>query len=279
MKSQFDQNAYLDLVEKTLLNALQPENGARIEFLLGLAVNGGAGLDRNELLARLVGLHRETAVRQALDDLNHPKHWWTNTLGFPFTMVCEKRLRNVRTLTEAVIRDGVPGALVETGVWRGGCCIMMKAVNFAHGERRGVYVCDSFEGLPKVTEGVDSNLKLDENPMLTAPLEDVRNHFERFDLLDDEVHFIKGWFHDTMPVLAENDPQEIAVLRLDGDYYSSTMDVLQALYPKVRPGGYVIIDDYNAYEECKLAVTEYRVAHGIDAEIIDIDGIGVYWQI
>lgn len=271
-------SAYLDLVQKALLNSFQPENGARIKLLLDMAVKGGPPQDRNALLKRLVDIGREKDVVAALSDLYRPRHWWTKVLGFPFSMVGEKRLSNARFAADTVIAEGIRGDFAETGVWRGGCCIMMKAVAKIRREPRRIYVCDSFQGLPDEQEGPDANLTLNENPILSVPLEDVKAHFERFDLLDDTVHFVKGWFCDTLPELSRDGPEALAVLRLDGDYYTSTMDALTSLYPLVSPGGFVIIDDYGAYEQCRQAVHEYRDANGISAEIVDIDGLGAWWR-
>lgn len=270
---------YLDVIERAVLNQINPENGARIKFLVDALSEAEGPVDRDKLLGTLVNLHRhDGAAQEALADLFVPPHWWTKTLGFPFSMIGPKRLANTREAAETVITDGIPGAMVETGVWRGGACIMMKAVMAAYGESRPLYVCDSFAGLPKIDEGPDASLPLNENPLLTAPLDDVRSHFERLDLLDDDVHFVEGWFSDTMPDLRRG-TDRIAVLRLDGDYYHSTKVVLENLYDKVPPGGFVIIDDYLTYEQCKLAVDEYRDAKGIGEPIVDIDGMGVYWRV
>ena len=93
-------------------------------------------------------------------------------------------------------------------------------------------------------------------------------------LLDDQVRFLKGWFKDTLPTAPI---AQLAVLRLDGDLYESTWDALTHLYPKLSQGGFVIIDDYN-HESCQQAVHDYRTQHGVDAPILDIDRIGVYWR-
>ncbi len=276
------QSAYLDLLEKVILNAVCPENGARIHHLVALLTGKEAPpkMDRNTLLAELVSLHRQNPeVAEALDDLYASRNWWTKTLGFPFSMIGPQRLRNVRWSAETVIRERIPGAMVETGVWRGGACLMMKGVMRALGETRALYLCDSFDGLPIVESGPDQPLRLHENPLLTAPLEDVRSHFERLGLLDEHVHFVKGWFSDTMGDVCAATADGIAVLRLDGDYYKSTMEVLEPLYSRVSEGGFVIIDDYYVYDQCRLAVDEYRAAHSIVDPIIEIDGMGVYWRV
>ena len=110
--------------------------------------------------------------------------------------------------------------------------------------------------------------------ILAVPETEVRANFQRYGLLDDQVRFLPGWFKDTLP----NAPiDRIALLRLDGDLYESTIEALDALYPRLSPGGFCIIDDY-ALEGCRRAVTNYRAKHGVSAEIVDIDGCGVLWR-
>ena len=92
--------------------------------------------------------------------------------------------------------------------------------------------------------------------------------------MDDQVQFMKGWFKDT----TKNPPfEKLSFLRLDGDMYSSTIQVLDSLYHKVSSGGYVIVDDY-ALEGCSTAVEDFRARHGIDDPIHKIDWCGSYWR-
>ena len=194
------------------------------------------------------------------------------------TMVGLERLHNVQHCVEDVIAGGVPGDLIETGVWRGGVCIFLRALLAAHGVTdRTVWVADSFEGIPDSTEGDprDQLIALDRfNDVLAVPLEEVQENFRRYGLLDEQVRFLPGWFSDTLPAAPI---ERLAVLRLDGDLYGSTMDALTNLYPKVSVGGYVIIDDY-IIKACREAVHEYRDSAGIQDEIVTIDECGVYWQ-
>ncbi len=106
-------------------------------------------------------------------------------------------------------------------------------------------------------------------------LETVRDNFRQFELLDDRVRFIPGWFRDTLPGAPID---RIAVLRLDGDMYESTYVALSALYPKVSPGGFVIIDDFGALPRCSQAVHDYRFEHNITESLDTIDWTGVYWR-
>lgn len=195
------------------------------------------------------------------------------------TMIGEKRLANLRTLTEALIADNIPGDLIETGVWRGGACIMMRAVLYAYNvSDRYVWVADSFEGLPRANETqypADAGSDFHTYTQLAVSLDEVRGNFRAYGLLDEQVKFLKGWFKDTLqtaPIV------QLALMRLDGDMYESTMDALTNLYPKLSHQGYVIIDDYHVVPACKAAVNDYCRRHGIKPNIVEIDGVGVYWR-
>lgn len=191
-----------------------------------------------------------------------------------------KRLANCREAVRTVIAENIPGDIVETGVWRGGASIMMKATLEALGDlTRHVWCYDSFEGLPPPDMArfpQDEGMDWHTNPFLAVTKEAVQRNFESFDLLDDRVHFLKGWFKDTLPTAPI---EQVAVLRLDGDLYASTMDALVPLYPKVSPGGFIIVDDYGLPQDvCRRAVEDFRTANGITDPIIDIDGWGKYWR-
>jgi O-methyltransferase len=194
------------------------------------------------------------------------------------TMVGKKRLDNVQHCIERVLEDGVPGDLVETGVWRGGTAMFMRAVLKAHSVTdRVVCAADSFEGLPAPDADrfpADEGSPLHEWEFLAVPLEEVKGNFDRYGLLDDQVRFVKGWFRDTMPALAG---RPWAIIRLDGDMYESTMTVLENLYADLSPGGYLIVDDYSIVS-CRTAVEDFRRAHGVEEEIEPIDWTGVYWR-
>ena len=110
---------------------------------------------------------------------------------------------------------------------------------------------------------------------LAIDLEAVKQHFKSFHLLNDQVKFLKGWFKDTLP---QAPIDQLAVLRLDGDMYKSTMDALIHLYPKLQSGGYCIVDDWGNIPACKAAVEDYRKQHGITADIHTIDWTGVFWR-
>lgn len=196
------------------------------------------------------------------------------------TMIGMCRLNNVQMCATEVLRAGVPGDFVEAGVWRGGASILMRAILAALGDTsRCVWVVDSFQGLPAPDPSKFPADKGDRHwevaSYLSVPLATVKSNFERYGLLDEQVVFLPGWFKDTLPSAPV---EKIALLRLDGDMYESTFEALTFLYPKLAPGGFVIIDDYGALPPCKSAVHDYRGSHGIDEEIRSVDWTGVYWQ-
>ena len=237
---------YLDLMQRCLINAIYEDPPAD-------GWNNGV---------------YDAAVREIGSDWPSRAH----------SMIGARRMFNLRCLCEYAIVNGVPGDFIETGVWRGGAAIMMRAVLAAYGVHdRRVWVADSFAGLPPPdparypADAGDVSFQYRE---LAVPLEEVRSNFAKYDLLDGQVRFLKGWFRDTLPTAPI---ERLAVLRLDGDLYESTMDSLGALYDKVSPGGFVIIDDY-LLPKCKSAVEDFRAARAIVEPIQDIDGAGVFWE-
>jgi len=195
------------------------------------------------------------------------------------TMVGLKRLDNLQSCLESVLARQVPGDFIETGVWRGGASIFMRAVLKAHGVAdRRVWVADSFAGLPPPDAArypQDAESLLHKANFLAVSVEEVRANFARYNLLDDQVIFLKGWFRETLPPLRD---RKWALIRLDGDLYESTTDGLVNLYPNLSPGGYLIVDDYGAVAACRQAVEDYRHAQGILEPIQRIDWTGVFWQ-
>jgi O-methyltransferase len=195
------------------------------------------------------------------------------------SMIGMKRMQNIESCMASVLNDGVPGDFIETGVWRGGGTIMMRAVLKAFGVcDRMVWVADSFEGLPAPDTEKYPEDRGDEHyrqSPLAVSLEEVKANFAKYGLLDDQVKFLKGWFADTLPSAPI---AQLAVLRLDGDMYGSTMDALEALYPKLSPGGYCIVDDYHAVQGCRKAIHDYRSRMQITEPIEEIDRLGVFWR-
>ncbi len=196
-----------------------------------------------------------------------------------FSMIGAARIRNFRVLIERVISDEVPGDIVETGVWRGGASILARAVLAAYGVRdRRVILADSFEGLPppdKDQYPADAGSVFHEYSELAVSVDKVQSNFEKFGLLDDQVVLLKGWFKNTMPLVPSD---RIAILRLDGDLYESTIIPLMHLFDKVSTGGWIIVDDYECVPACKLAIQDFLSGRGLTPDIRPIDGVGVFFE-
>lgn len=281
---------YIELLKKSLINEIYIENEIKLFYIIhclvekrpvsyGYLVNPEkitGGLVQTVKYAKDIGATVTLHVKNSEGQMQ-PAHHLRNILEFPHSMIGRKRVDNLHYCIEKVLSDDIPGDLIETGVWRGGATILMRGILAAHNViDRTVWVADSFEGLPSPTLKQDQgiNLTKDYFPVLSVGLDKVKELFLRYDLLDDQVRFLKGWFKDTLP---EAQIEQLSILRLDGDLYESTMDAFRALYDKVSIGGFVIIDDYNALEVCKMAVHDFRKEKHIDDEIIKIDNTSVYW--
>jgi len=195
------------------------------------------------------------------------------------TMIGLKRLDNLQYCVEQVLQEGILGDLIETGVWRGGASIFMRGVLKVYGDTsRAVWVADSFSGLPKPDADLYPADAGDQHytwTQLVVSLEEVQANFSRYGLLDEQVRFLPGWFSDTLP---HAPIERLAVLRLDGDMYSSTMEAFTHLYPKLAVGGYVIVDDYGAVPGCRAATEDFRARHGVTEPLERIDWTGVFWK-
>ena len=206
--------------------------------------------------------------------------------GPAISMLPLARFDNIQNCVTQVIRESVPGDLIEAGVWRGGATIFMRAMLKTYGiVDRIVWVADLFEGLPQPDPGkypVEANahsgaVMKKAYKHFAASIDDVRRNFEAFGLLDDQVRFLKGWFKDTLPTAPI---KNIAVMRLDGDYYEFTMDALLSLYDKLSIGGYAIIDDYGeqSWTYCKRAVEEFRAERNITDPLVKVDSKCYFWR-
>eukprot|EP01062_Namystynia_karyoxenos_P023213 TRINITY_DN18934_c0_g1_i1.p1 TRINITY_DN18934_c0_g1~~TRINITY_DN18934_c0_g1_i1.p1 ORF type:complete len:437 (+),score=120.60 TRINITY_DN18934_c0_g1_i1:118-1311(+) len=176
------------------------------------------------------------------------------------TMTGQRRMEALHELLHRAYRDrGLEGDFLEAGVWRGGSSIYAKGFMRAYGLRRQVYVVDSFAGLPKKQHRLDVNRWSRHTNYLGVPQDQVADNFERHQLLDDDVHFVKGWFVDSLPKLRPT-LRSLAVVRLDGDMYLSTMDILCNVYDKIAVGGFWVVDDWSI-REARTAVQHFMQAH------------------
>ena len=269
------EDLYLELMKKTLAFTLWPEVPISLDafnYLRPPVRRFAISCISRILRSKKLQIVQERGYNA--DEREEGKIWPT----YADTMIGHKRLDNLQVCVETVIREGVEGDLIETGVWRGGACILMRAILAAYGiEDRKVYVADSFEGLPKPNPEkfpADKSNRLHIERHLAVSQEEVENNFRKYGLLDDSVVFLKGWFKDTLL----NAPiEKLAILRFDGDMYESTMDVLRNLYPKLSKGGFCIIDDY-VWPACRNAVDEFRKENEIVSEMKAVDWNAMYWR-
>jgi O-methyltransferase len=267
------QSAYIDLLANALSYALWKEPPKLLSELPRLR-------SRHRVLKLLDGLVSMFGGRVALpyedgEERRLEGKIWPSQAQ---TMIGNYRLANVKMAVETVISENIPGDLIETGVWRGGTCILMRGILKAHGDRsRKVLVADSFAGLPKPDAEkypADAGDKHFQYANLAISRQDVQENFRKYGLLDEQVEFVEGFFEDTLHLL----PNEVfSIIRLDGDMYSSTIQALDVLYPKLSVGGFCIIDDYGL-AGCKKAVDDYRLKHGIKDDMVKIDWTGLYWR-
>lgn len=188
-----------------------------------------------------------------------------NLCGGPEAIVCLIRA------VDYVVGNGIPGAFVECGVFMGGNIeVMIRALQNRQVEDRDIYLYDTFAGMPQPEprddEGLDGVLKASWDAHRTdadgafgsdwmrATVETVRRRIEPLGYPPERLHFVKGLVETTIPAVA---PEKIAILRLDTDFYSSTKHELEHLYPRLMPGGILIIDDYGAMPGARLATDEY----------------------
>jgi hypothetical protein len=271
-----NRDPYLQLLKLCLTAAIYPESSWQIVTGLRPGKQRLSTRLRRALLSLLARKDLMLVRRRQFDPAARARgEDWP---CFGYSMAGIARMDNVQFCIERILRERIPGDLIETGVWRGGMAIFMRAVLMHHGDsERTVWAADSFEGLPKPRDTHDrrSVFDLSDWDTLKVGLDEVRSNFERFGLLDERVRFIPGWFKNT---LQEAPIHQLALLRLDGDMYESTMDALSALYSKVSTGGFIVVDDYHSWPACQEAVDDYRLRNDIDEPLVAVDRQAVYWR-
>jgi len=270
------EHLYLNLIKKTLAFTLWDDPGIPIGTFSFATARPKQWLTRAVVgvLARF-NLQLVRPVHSDPVERDEGKLW---RIGYADTMIGLRRLDNIQFCVEQVLRDQIPGDLIEAGVWRGGAAIFMRAILAAYGVvDRAVFVADSFQGLPPPNLAAypqDHSADWHTVTFLAVAQETVQQNFAKYGLLDDQVIFLKGWFKDTLPCAPI---QQLAVLRIDADMYESTTDALTHLYPKLVCGGFCIIDDY-AIPNCQRAVDDFRARLAIASPLEKIDSTGVYWR-
>ena len=199
----------------------------------------------------------------------------------PYTMTTPPRVYALVRAVEYVVARGVPGAIVECGVWRGGSMMAAALTLLRLGVTdRALYLYDTFSGMPPPSEvdttrsgvrAADLLAQEDEDSHIwaIASLPDARAAVSSVGYPEQRIHFVEGLVEETLPAEA---PEEIALLRLDTDWYSSTKHELEQLYPRLAPGGVLILDDYGHWQGARQAVDEYFGDNRITLLLNRVDG-------
>lgn len=278
---------YIDLLKKSLLNELYVEIEARYRLAIRAVIA--------DQVATLEGLYDLTPHTNLVDALLMCKQngavwlptytstgetatFMRNFVELSHTMIGRKRLDNIQYCMETVLQDNIAGDFIETGIWRGGAIIFMRGILTAFGiTDRLIWAADLFAGVPIPTLQEDHGFDISQRvfPFLTVSLDEVKALIARYDLLDDRIRFLPGWFKDTLPAAPI---ERLSILRLDGDLYESTMDALNPLYHKVSPGGFIIVDDYFSCPPCQQAIDTFRATNNITDPWIQIDEQSGFWR-
>lgn len=198
----------------------------------------------------------------------------------PFTMTSPERIFALQEAVEFIVDQRIPGDIVECGVWKGGSMMAVASTLIKKGDTsRDLHLYDTFEGMSEPTEMdldhagnaavVEYNMQ-QTNPdgWCYSPLDEVEANLVGTGYDRDKMHFIKGKVEETIP---HHLPKQIALLRLDTDWYESTKHELDHLYPRLSPGGILIIDDYGHWSGARQAVDEYFMEHGIRVLLHRVD--------
>lgn len=186
----------------------------------------------------------------------------------PYTMTSIERMYGLYEACRYVTAARIPGDIVECGVWRGGSSMLAALTLMGSSDARPMWLYDTFEGMPPPGEhdrqwsGEAAEAALSAAPRQAgasnvwayAPEDDVRANMASTDFPEDQLHFVVGKVEDTIPDQA---PEQISLLRLDTDWYESTRHELEHLWPRLSPGGVLIIDDYGHWQGARRATDEY----------------------
>lgn len=253
-------------------------------------------LNQLAVLLSGAGLHCDMTAR-ASDIMNCLQPFRDGTSGhatFGVTMAGMARMTSMARMVQEVVDHGLNGSYAETGVWRGGMSIFVTAALQMYGlSSRPVYLCDSFRGLPLPRQGSmrasSDAVYHSQNKMLSVGVEMVLENFERYGINASQVVPVEGYFVHSMPKLRASlisRGEKLAILRLDGDMYDSTVDVLYNLYDLVEIGGLVVIDDFGWLPSLSFgardAILDFRTLHGIEGDtshaVRNIDGSGAWFR-
>jgi O-methyltransferase len=190
----------------------------------------------------------------------------------PYTMVPVPRLRTLWKLANRVHQEKLSGAFVECGSCNGGTGAILAHV--AARDRRKVWLFDSFEGLPEPRPEDGERARAWVGKCL-GQVDLVKEVLSKTGARMDDVEIVKGWFENT---LASVQTGPIALLHLDADWYESTMTILEQLYDRVQPSGYLVLDDYGHWPGCRRALDEFMARRGLTPTLMPSDNEGVWFR-
>jgi O-methyltransferase len=254
---------------------------ARWASLLGRVVNGSLQPLRIRIV-RQQGSSEDTT----LTSLSNVEPEFAEVLArvAPFTMTSAERIYSMWQATRYVARQPIEGAIVECGVWRGGSMMTAALALMGEGSRRQLFLFDTFAGMVPPTEMdlrfdgeratdclAKANPRDPSSEWCIASLEEVRGNIESTGYPLEQVQFVEGPVEETIPVAA---PDQIALLRLDTDWYQSTLHELECLFDRISPGGVLIIDDYGWWRGARNAVQEFLNSRGLCLLLHRIDETG-----
>jgi SAM-dependent methyltransferase len=197
----------------------------------------------------------------------------------PFTMTSPERLYGLHEAVTYVLRERIPGDVVECGVWRGGSSMLIAKLLLTHGDTdRRLWMYDTYQGMPEPT-AEDGTYAVnhypeagrDEDFMAYATLDDVQANLKRTGIAESRIEYVVGLVEDSIPARV---PDAVALLRLDTDWYQSTLHELNHLYDRLAPGGVLIIDDYGHWHGARRAVDEFFEIRGFRPLFARLDYTG-----
>lgn len=203
----------------------------------------------------------------------------------PFTMTSPERVFGLVEAVKYITKNKIQGDVVECGVWKGGSMLAIAdSLQALNEQSRHLYLYDTFEGMSTPTEKDVSHDNLQAQQMLAADADKEKNLVWAYSTLDEvkntmalshypiqNIHYIKGKVEDTIP---QNVPEQIALLRLDTDWYESTKHELVHLFPRLVKGGVLIIDDYDYWKGARKAVDEYIEENNLQILLSRMDETG-----
>lgn len=203
----------------------------------------------------------------------------------PYTMTSPERIFALVRAVEYVHKHSIPGSIVECGVWKGGSMLAVaKTFKALNDQSRDLYLFDTFEGMTAPTEHdrsfdddraarqlANSDRQDSASVWCFADLESVKRTLALSGYDPARLHFVRGPVEETIPAQA---PDQIALLRLDTDWYESTRHEFEHLFPRLAPGGVLIIDDYGHWKGSRQATDEYLEKHGVRMLLNRIDYTG-----